>query len=266
MRSPTACARGSGARARSRASAAWSLRFSPTGEPVADADARSQEDRRRVDRARADDHLARVDFLTGREAHADGVPAVEHHAVHQASPRTDEVRAVARGFEVRVVRRHPLAVAQRQREAADAGRAGRVVVVGTSGSRATSSRRAARGRVAAASSSGVATRGSDRPCRADRRRRSRRRPRRAGRRRASPASPSPRTRTRRPAFVVVDGAAERTHRVDRRRSTGAAPAHVERRRVPVGAGRDESRPDTTGFDQGLEEVRRVQTAGASDGR
>ena len=136
------------------------------------------------------------------------------------SPRTSRFERAPRRLEVRVVRRDAPAVAQRERHATDAGRVAGVVVVAHRVAEIRHRRAERHGRAAAARRTRGATAGSARPCRADRRRRSRGRPRPAGTPRASPAIPSPGIRAPRP------------NARSRRRCRGWRPARSPRRTRP----------------------------------
>ena len=184
-----------------------------------------------MDRARADDHLARGDVDAAGEAHPDRAPARERHPIDQRVAPHDEVRPRARGIEVRVVGRHPPAVAQRERPPADAGRAGRVVVVLPREAHVDQSRpqpctqrrdlvegkppqrdRTALAVLPVAAEVGVVL---------------------DPQKRLEHLGPAPAVAAQlvRPALVVVGRAADRSHRVDRRRPARAEPAHVHAGRL-----------------------------------
>src|SRR5262245_16028127 len=81
------------------------------------------EELRRVDRAAAEDHLARRDPLDPApvpDVDADRARAVEHDAQHECATADLEVRAVRYGMEVRARRAPAAAVADRAVERAEA--------------------------------------------------------------------------------------------------------------------------------------------------
>ena len=85
----------------------------PTGRSTIEPrpDARAQEDRRRVHRARAEHDLAGLDrrpLAVEAHAHADRSTAIEEHSIDEGVADDPQVRTVARRLEVRVVRRDPL--------------------------------------------------------------------------------------------------------------------------------------------------------------
>ena len=82
-----------------------------------------------MDGARADDDLTGADVLAVGRDDPDGAATVEGHPVDEHVAADDEVRTVPGRLEVGVVGRHAMAVADGQGDAAEAERAGRVVVV-----------------------------------------------------------------------------------------------------------------------------------------
>ncbi len=141
----------------------------------------------------------RVDLFAVRRAHAGRTPPVERDAFDERVPADREIGPGTSGFEVRVVRRDAVTVAQRQCAAADTRGVGGVVVVARRENRDRRSQCATRASNGGNAATAVGRAGSGHPCRAARRRRSRRRLRRAGTRRASRASPSPRSPARSPS-------------------------------------------------------------------
>ena len=96
------------------------LQVRADGKPVVDADAGPQQNRRRVDRTPAHDHLARFDLLAGRETNPSCLLACEQDMIDEGVAAHGEVGTGACGFDVRVIRRYSPTAACRQRCPADA--------------------------------------------------------------------------------------------------------------------------------------------------
>ena len=131
-----------------------------------------------MDRARAHEDRAGGDLVAIRESHADRAAPVEQDAIHQRIAAHRQVGPLACGFEVRVVRRNAVAVAQRERGATEPGRVGSVVVVAGRVAEIDDRGRGTRRRAEATHRPARGRAGSVRRARAVHRRRSRRRPRR----------------------------------------------------------------------------------------